>query len=350
MIATLETPVAAADRSAGAPASSSSARPASAGGGVSLPAVGGTPLVAIDGIFAKLECVNPCGSIKDRVGRYVLEESMRRGLLVPGTRIIEATSGNTGIAIAYFGRELGFPVTVVMPEDMTEERKQIIRSLGADLLLCSAVGSFSEAAAIRDRLAAEHGWFNFDQFANPLDAECHELTTGEEIASALSRVDAFVAGVGTGGTVVGVGRRLRRDNPNLWIAVVEPSESAVMSGGPAGRHGIPGIGDGFIPALASDGAGGVHPLVDEVIQVSTEEATAAARELARRHGYCVGLSSGANYVAAMRLAARRHEEHRLLARFQNVVTVFPDGFTKYASRGLERCAPGRCPYEHDLAV
>ncbi len=305
-------------------------------------AVGETPLLEVDGILAKLECANPCGSIKDRIGRYILEESERRGSLKAGMRIVEATSGNTGIAFSFFAREKGYPVTIVMPEDMTEERKAMIRALGADLILCSKEGSFAEAAAIRDRLAAEHGWFNPDQFSNPLNAECHEKTTGEELVrqAAGRRIDAFVAGVGTGGTVIGVGRRLRRDFPRTWIVAVEPEESAVMSGGKPGSHGISGIGDGFIPALASDGRGGVHPLIDEVITVSTAAAIAAAQEIRARHGFCVGVSAGANYLAARKLAER----------FPTVATIFPDGYTKYQSRGLSHCAPGICPYEHDLPV
>jgi cysteine synthase A len=306
------------------------------------PAVGDTPLVEVEGILAKLECTNPCGSIKDRIARYVLDESRRRGSLRPGQRIVEATSGNTGIALAWYARELGHPITIVMPEDMTEERKAMIRALGADLVLCSREGSFAEAAAVRDRLAAEHGWFNPDQFSNPLNAECHERTTAEELLAQTRgrRIDAFVAGVGTGGTLVGVARRLRREFPALHVCAVEPSESAVMSGGAAGPHGISGIGDGFVPALAGDQLGGLHPLIDEVMRVSTEEAIAAARRLAQEHGLCVGISSGANFVAARRLAAR----------FPTVATVFPDGFTKYRSRGLQPCEPGRCPFEHELVV
>ena len=299
--------------------------------------VGETPLLEVAGVFAKLECVNPCGSIKDRVARYVLEESRRRGLLRPGQRIVEATSGNTGIALAAFGRRLGHPVTVVMPEDMTEERKELIRSLGAELILCSAAGSFAEAAAIRDRLAHENGWFNPDQFSNPLNAECHERTTGAELVRQLGgrRVDAFVAGIGTGGTLVGVGRALRDAYGGIRLVAVEPEESAVLSGGEPGSHGISGIGDGFLPALASDGRGGLHPEIDSVARVSTAEATAAARELASRYGWCVGISSGANFVAALRESARGAV----------VATVFADGFGRYRSRGLDRCAPGGCPYE-----
>ncbi|MGE0638869.1 MAG: PLP-dependent cysteine synthase family protein [Thermoanaerobaculia bacterium] len=303
---------------------------------------GRTPLVEVAGVLAKLECTNPCGSIKDRIAGYILDESRRRGGLAPGQRIVEATSGNTGIALAWAGRERGHPVTIVMPEDMTEERKEMIRALGADLVLCSKEGSFAEAARIRDRLAQENGWFNPDQFSNPLNAECHERTTAAEILeqSAGRHLGAFVAGVGTGGTIIGVARGLRRVFPDLRVVAVEPEESAVMSGGGAGSHGISGIGDGFIPALAGDGSGGTSPEIDAVERVSTDEALAAARELAERHGYCVGISSGANFVAA----------RRLQERFGTVVTVFADGFTKYRSRGLASVEPGRCPFEHELVV
>lgn len=304
--------------------------------------IGSTPMLEIEGVLAKLECTNPCGSIKDRIARYIVDKSRERGLLAPGQRIVEATSGNTGIALSWVGRESGHPVTIVMPEDMSVERQQMIRALGADLVLCSKEGSFAEAAAIRDRLAAENGWFNPDQFSNPLNAECHEHTTGAEILeqSGGRRLDCFVCGVGTGGTIIGVARSLRKRFPGLHVVAVEPTESAVMSGGPAGAHGISGIGDGFIPALAGNGAGGVSPEIDEVLTVSTAEAVAVARELATEHGFCVGISAGANFLAA----------HRLRGRFENVVTVFADGYTKYKSRGLERCAAGSCPFEHPLVV
>jgi len=303
---------------------------------------GATPLVVVGGIYAKLECTNPCGSIKDRIADYILRESEARGLLSPGTRIIEATSGNTGIAFAHFARLRGYPLTVVMPENMTEERKEIVRSFGAELILCSAEGSFAEAARIRDELAREHGWFNPDQFSNPLNEECHFETTGRELLCQVAEhtndpIGAFVAGVGTGGTLIGVGRRLRAQYPGVRIVAVEPEESAVMTGGSPGRHAIFGIGDGFIPALAGDGHGGLHPLIDEVIRVKSDDAKAAARELAEVHGFCVGISSGANFLAAKRLAER----------FEVVTTVFADGYAKYKSHGLTHCSEGRCRFEHD---
>jgi len=307
--------------------------------------VGGTPLVKVEGVYAKLECTNPCGSIKDRIGEYIIRESKRTGLLKPGQRIVEATSGNTGIALAHFARRYGHPVTIVMPESMTEERKQVLRDLGADLILSSAEGSFAEAARVRDALAEENGWFNPDQFSNPFNVECHERTTGEEILQQLAvrrvgPVDAFVAGVGTGGTLIGVGRRLRAERADVHLVAVEPKESAVMSGGPPGPHAISGIGDGFIPSIASDGKGGKNPLIDEVICVSTEEAQAAARHLAEKHGFCVGVSSGANFLAAQQLAER----------YGVVVTVFADGYAKYRSVGLQHCEPGRCAFEHEPLI
>jgi cysteine synthase A len=306
--------------------------------------VGETPLIEIEGIYAKLECTNPTGSIKDRIAIYILEESERRGLLAPGTPIVEATSGNTGIALAYFGKRRGYHVTLVMPENMTEERKDIIRSLGADLVLVSKEGSFAEAASVRDRLARERGWFNPDQFGNPLNVECHFRTTGEEILRQVAErteapIDAFVAGVGTGGTLMGVARKIRTRFPGAYVAAVEPAESPVMSGGAPGAHGIYGIGDGFIPAIASDRDGGLSREIEEVIVVESDDARETARYLSESCGCCVGISSGANFLAAKRLSER----------FECVVTIFPDGFQKYQSQGLVHCK-GTCPFEHRLAI
>jgi cysteine synthase A len=310
-----------------------------------FPQVGETPLVEVAGVLIKLECTNPCGSIKDRIALYILEESERLGLLESGQRIVEATSGNTGIALSYFARLKGYEITIVMPENMTEERKEIIRNLDADLVLCSAEGSFAGAAAVRDRLAEENGWFNPDQFSNQLNTECHFETTGLELVNQVRacgrpRIDAFVAGVGTGGTLIGVGQRLREEQGEIHLVAVEPEESAVMSGGTSGAHIIFGIGDGFIPAIASDGERGLHPGIDEVIRISGDEAREAAQELRQVHGFCVGISSGANFLAA----------RRLLERYKTVATVFPDGYAKYRSHGLAHCDPGRCAFEHQPVV
>lgn len=307
------------------------------------PGVGDTPLIEIDGIYAKLECINPCGSVKDRIAAYILTEARRRGLLKPGQAIVEATSGNTGIALAYYAREMGHPITIVMPEHMTEERKNIIRELGATLVLCSQEGSFAEAAQIRDRLAEETGAYNPDQFSNELNTECHQRTTGVEIIRQLppdvAEPIAFVAGVGTGGTLVGTGTALREAFPKVCLVAVEPSEAAVMTGGPNGPHGIYGIGDGFIPNLASNGREGLHPSIDAVEVVSSADALAAAQSLSDRHQLCVGVSSGANYLAAQRLREL----------FPTVITVFADGHQKYHSTGLVPPEGEGCPY-HDVCA
>jgi cysteine synthase A len=300
--------------------------------------VGNTPLLKVDGVFAKLECANPLGSIKDRIAKYIIEQSEKSGLLRPGMTIVEASSGNTGISLSFFAREKGYPIIIIMPENMTDERKRILKNLGAKLVLCSE-GNFGEAKRIRDEIAEKPGYFNPDQFSNLLNVECHYKTTAQEILEQIKpnaiSVDAFVSGVGTGGTLIGCGRRLREVFPAIKIVAVEPSESPVMSGGKPGLHGIQGIGDGFIPALASDGKGGLNRLIDQVICVSTKDAKDAAQYLAERRNLCVGISSGANFVAAKRLAA----DHG------TIVTVFPDGFSKYKSQGLTRKGNGPCPYQ-----
>lgn len=295
-----------------------------------------SPLVEVEGVLAKIEMVHPCGSIKDRIALYILRKSERLGLLKPGMRIVEATSGNTGIAMAYYGRKLGYSVTIVMPEHMTEERKQIIRSFGADLVLVSRAGSFAEAATVRNRMAEEDtNVFNPDQFSNPLNVECHRETTGQElIAQAGKQIDAFVAGVGTGGTLIGIGEALRTVNPKTHVAAVEPLEAAVMTGGENSSHSIFGIGDGFIPPIAGDGCGGVHESVNEVIVVSSEEALDAAKYLGSVHGLSVGISSGANFVAAKRLQVS----------YPTVATVFADGSRKYLSFGLQLCQQESCTF------
>ena len=300
--------------------------------------IGKTPITLLDGIYAKLECVNPCGSVKDRIADYIIRESSRAGTLKPGMRIVEATSGNTGIALAYYGKKYGYPVTIVMPENMTEERKALIRGLGAELILVSKEGSFAEAVEVRDKLALEPGMFCPDQFSNPLNVQCHYETTGAEIIRRMyqlhSPIRAFVAGVGTGGTLIGVGKALRERYPKVRIIAVEPKESAVMSGGSPGEHGIQGIGDGFIPPIASDGQGGLHPMIDGVIQVSTDEARSAARYLQSKHGICVGMSSGANFVAAQQLKNL----------FGPVVTILADGYSKYTCQGLRKANDPPCPF------
>jgi cysteine synthase len=304
------------------------------------PSVVESPLIEIEGIYVKLECLNPCGSVKDRIAAYILQEATKRGELKTGQTIVEATSGNTGISFAFYGRRLGHPVTVVMPEHMTEERKAIIRGLGATLILCSKEGSFAEAAEIRDRIALETGAFNPNQFANPLNAACHRFTTGAEIIRQVGKSRhlgevAFVAGVGTGGTLIGVASALKSAWQRVTAVAVEPAEAAVMTGGPNGPHGIFGIGDGFIPEIAGDGAGGLHPLIDGVEVISTAEAMVTAKDVSEQYSMCVGVSSGANFAAA----------RRLKSRFSTVITLFADGHQKYHTAGLEKPENSRCPFK-----
>lgn len=296
--------------------------------------IGNTPLEFIDDVLVKLECSNPFGSVKDRIARYMVEEALRRGDLRPGDTIVEATSGNTGIALAAVARELGHPAIIFIPEHMSAERLDLIRLLGAEVRLTPRDESFAGACARRDELRGTPGYWVPDQFGNPDNTRCHRETTGREIveqvrALGIPRVDAFAAGVGTGGTLMGVGQALKDAYPGLAVIAVEPTESAVMSGGPAGEHDIQGIGDGFIPALVD------MSFVDGVSRVDTREAHDEARRIHEVHGYCVGMSAGANMLTARRLAASG----------ARVVTIWPDCSDRYVSMGLH--APGsdesRCP-------
>ena len=298
--------------------------------------VGNTPMVKVDGVYVKLECVNPTGSIKDRMVKFILEDGEKSGLLKKGKVIVEATSGNTGIALAYFGRQMGYDVKIIMPDNMTEERKELIRGFGAELILSPAKQGFLQALWIRDNMVREGNCFTTDQFSNDLNARCHYETTGQEIIKQLGAESvspqAFVAGVGTGGTLMGIAKALREVNPNIFVAAVEPEESAVMSGGEPGPHEIGGIGDGFVPALIKGEEGTLSPMIEEVMQIKSDEAISESKRLAKDFGFCVGVSSGANFLAA----------ERLKKRFENVVTVFPDGYTRYESLGLG--PSGRCGF------
>jgi cysteine synthase A len=299
-----------------------------------LERVGNTPLIEIEGVFVKLECANPGGSVKDRVARFMLDEARRRGELEPGDTIVEATSGNTGIALAWVGRVLGHPVVIFMPEHMSVERRLMLEQLGADVRLTPRSESFAGAVARRDEFRGRRGHYVPNQFGNPDNTRCHRLTTGVELIAqvrekGVRRLDWFVAGIGTGGTLMGVGQALRESMPGVRLAAVEPEESAVLSGGPPGEHGIMGIGDGFVPDLVD------RATIDEVIRVGTAEAHTAASRLRIQHGYCVGMSAGANMVAALRLKARGG----------SVATVWPDCSDRYVSMGLGSAGSGevRCP-------
>lgn len=217
---------------------------------------GFTPLIDIEGVFVKLECSNPTGSIKDRIARFMLDQAARRGELSTGDTVVEATSGNTGIALAAATRQMGYGALIFMPEHMSRERVEIIRNLGAEVRLTPKAEGFEGPIRIRDSYRGRAGYFVPDQFANPDNTLCHELTTGREIIQQLQDLYSeapeprfFVAGVGTGGTLMGIGRALQKVYPEIRIVAVEPAESAVMSGLEPGEHCIQGIGDGFIPDL-----------------------------------------------------------------------------------------------------
>ena len=293
-----------------------------------LDCIGKTPLFELRRmgdapIFGKGEFLNPGGSVKDRVARYLLTEAERRGQLRPGMRIAEATSGNTGIGVALVGRMLGYPVTIVMPEDMSEERKKIILALGAELVLTPAADSIKGACDRVKAMAAEDSNIYIPgQFDNPLNPEIHYLETAQELFEQLDgQVDAFVAGVGSGGTLGGVGRFLKEQNPSGYVVAVEPANSAALLGHEPGLHQIQGIGDGFVPAVLDTSP------IHEVITVTDKQAVETTREIARREGLLCGTSSGANVWAALRVAEKMPAGAR-------IATVLPDRAERYFSTAL----------------
>ena len=293
-----------------------------------LSVIGNTPVLRLAKIssipiFAKAEYLNPGGSVKDRVAKYMISQAEKRGFLKPGSTIIEATSGNTGIAVAFVGVHRGYRVIIVMPEDMSEERKKIIKALGAELVLTPAkeslTGSVSKVKEIAAGIENSH---ILGQFENPDNPEIHYRTTGSELWKQLEgNVDVFVAGVGSGGTLGGVGRFLKEQNPKITVVAVEPENSAALLGQEPGLHQIQGIGDGFVPPVLD------VSLIDEVVTVSDEDAIATARKLARLEGTMIGTSSGANVWAAMKLAQRFGPDKR-------VATILPDRIERYFSTSL----------------
>jgi cysteine synthase len=292
-----------------------------------LDLIGNTPLIKLTrftdlAVYGKAEFLNPGGSIKDRVAKHIIFEAERNGTLTPGKLIVESTSGNTGIGIALVAVQRGHPVKIVMPDNMSEERKKIIQALGAELILTPGEKGVEEATRVADEIAArENGW-RLNQFTNPLNPETHYLFTGREIWEALEgRVHAFVAGVGSGGTIGGVGKFLKERDPSVRIVAVEPKQTAALLRQEPGLHAIQGIGDGFVPACLD-----TH-LIDDLLTVSDEDAIATTRQLARSQGLLVGTSSGANVWAATFIA-------RALGPTRNVVTVLPDRAERYFSTAL----------------
>lgn len=262
--------------------------------------IGNTPLIKLsEKLYAKAEVFNPTGSIKDRPASYIINDAENRGILKKGDTIIEATSGNMGVSFAWLAAERGYHCVIVMPSNMSEERKKTMEYYGAELIEVPA-GEFDTAINLRDKLAKENGWFNCDQFNNPLNIKSHEETTAKEILKDIHYyteeyipIYAFVTGTGTGGTLMGAGLKIKDYMPITKIVAVEPEESPVMSGGEPGLHGIQGIGDGskFLVDMNR---------VDEVMTVSTEDAKKRAKRLAKEHGIFVGISAGSNILASER--------------------------------------------------
>ena len=293
-----------------------------------LETIGRTPLVSISGggecaIWGKAECLNPGGSIKDRVALCMISRAEERGRLRPGATIVEPSSGNTGIAMALVGVQKGYRVIIVMPEDMSEERKKIITAFGGELELtppeANIEGACNRAAELVESIP---GAVMLQQFENPDNPAIHCESTGPEIWEALEgQVDAFVAGIGSGGTFQGVGTFLRAQNPDVFLAAVEPATSAALLGHEPGLHCIPGIGDGFIPPVLDTA------IISEVITVTDDDAIATTRRLAREDGLLVGTSSGANVWAARRLATE-------LPAGSVIATVLPDRAERYFSTAL----------------
>jgi len=293
--------------------------------------VGNTPLVRLNQIndskaeiLVKLESFNPMGSVKDRIGVAMLEQAVSDGLLKPGGQIIEATSGNTGIGIAFAGAAMGFKVTLVMPESMSLERRGVLRALGAELVLTEAAKGMPGAVAKAEELHDEDpSSFVPRQFENPANPQAHRDSTAQEIWNDTGgKVDVLVSGVGTGGTLTGCGSELRKKKPNLRIVAVEPEDSAVISGEGPGPHKIMGIGAGFIPNILNT------ELIDDVVKVGNDESMAMARRMAAEEGLFVGISSGAAMVATMRLASSGALDGKC------VVVVLPDFGERYLSTDL----------------
>ena len=296
--------------------------------------IGNTPLLELGNyekahgleatILAKLEYLNPAGSVKDRIARAMLDDAERRGLLKPGSVIIEPTSGNTGIGLAAVAATRGYRIILTMPETMSVERRSLLRAYGAELVLTEGAKGMKGAIAKAQELAAQtENSFIPGQFTNPANPRAHRETTGPEIwRDTDGKVDIFVAGVGTGGTVTGVGEYLKAQNPAVRIVAVEPAGSPVLSGGASGPHKIQGIGAGFVPDTLN------RAVLDEILPVENEDAFAAGRELARREGMLAGISSGAALHAATVLAKRPENRGKV------IVVLLPDTGDRYLSTPL----------------
>ncbi|HTA15597.1 MAG TPA: cysteine synthase A [Solirubrobacteraceae bacterium] len=299
--------------------------------------VGGTPIVQmtrmLEGspaessgveLYAKLEAFNPGGSVKDRIGVAMIEAAETEGRIEPGrTTIVEATSGNTGIALAFVCAAKGYELVLTLPQGMSREREILLKLYGAGVQITESLGGMGEAVQAAQAMARQPDVFLPDQFSNPANPEAHRRTTGPEIDRALEgRVDVLVAGVGTGGTITGVGEYLRERNPQLQIVAVEPQSSAVLSGARPGPHRIQGIGAGFVPPVLN------RELIDEVIAVSDDDAIQTAWACAKREGLLAGISCGAALWASLQIAARPESKGR------RIVTIMPDSGERYVSQAF----------------
>ncbi|MGA2172995.1 MAG: cysteine synthase A [Sedimentisphaerales bacterium] len=294
-------------------------------------AIGFTPLIRINKlgsnkatILAKLESRNPCGSVKDRIALAMIDDAEERGLIKPGTVIIEPTSGNTGIGLAFVCAAKGYQLILTMPESMSIERRRILTMFGAKLVLTSAAEGMSGAVKMAEKLLADTpGAFMPQQFKNPANPAVHRETTAREIwVDTDGKIDIFVAGVGTGGTITGCGEVLKKHNKNIRVVAVEPKDSPVLSGGKAGPHKIQGIGPGFVPDVLNRG------IIDEIIQVSNKDAMETARQLASREGILAGISSGAATWAAIQVSQRPENGGK------TIVVILPDTGERYISTEL----------------
>ncbi|MBP5795333.1 MAG: cysteine synthase A [Bacteroidales bacterium] len=293
--------------------------------------IGKTPILKVSGyegqkadILLKLEYFNPGGSVKDRIALAMIEDAENKGVLKPGATIIEPTSGNTGVGLAWVGTAKGYNVILTMPETMSQERRSLLKALGARLVLTPGSegmkGAIRKAEELRD---ATPGSIILGQFVNPANPAVHERTTGEEIWEASDgKIDIFVAGVGTGGTVSGTGKALKKHNPAVKVVAVEPESSAVLSTGVAGKHKIQGIGAGFVPDTYD------AKVVDEILPIPDDEAIKSSRLLSAKEGLLVGISSGASFAAALRLASKEENKGK------TIVALLPDTGERYLSTVL----------------
>lgn len=293
-----------------------------------LDLIGNTPLISLKqttglNIFAKAEFLNPGGSIKDRIAKNMIETAEREGKLKPGMTIIEPTSGNTGIGLAFCGVRKGYKVIIVMPENMSEERKKIIKALGAELILTPAKLSIGGSVKKAEELVSQSDqYFMPQQFENPANPEIHYRTTGPEIVKQLGKkVDIYVSGIGSGGTLQGVAKYLREQNPDCKIAAVEPKNVSALLGHEPGLHQIQGIGDGFVPDVLD------VDIIDDIVEVTDEDAINTARELAAVQGLLVGTSSGANVWAAKQMAEKYGKD-------KVIATILADRAERYFSTSL----------------